>query len=188
MELQSTQINELAAALAKAQGEMDLAGKTSDNPFFKSKYAKLDAIQRASRPALTKHGLSIVQGKAVEDGKELLITTLLHSSGQWIKSVSHIKPDKSGIQELGKHISYLLRYDYMSVTGCIVVDNVEDDDGGRPIEYISNQDIVDLKAALMGYGSIQEQLQKRYADINFIPVDKVDAIFEWIEKEKDKLS
>lgn len=34
MELQSTQINELAAALAKAQAEMDLAGKTSDNPFF----------------------------------------------------------------------------------------------------------------------------------------------------------
>jgi len=188
MELQSTQINELAAALAKAQGEMDLAGKTSDNPFFKSKYAKLDAIQRASRPALTKHGLSVVQSKAIEEGKELLVTTLLHSSGQWIKSVSTIKPDKAGVQELGKYISYLLRYDYASVTGTIVCDDVLDDDGGRPIEYISNQDIIDLKAALMGYSSIQDQLQKRYADINFIPADKVDAIFEWVEKEKDKLS
>ena len=32
----SENINELATALAKAQGEMKNAGKTSDNPFFKS--------------------------------------------------------------------------------------------------------------------------------------------------------
>jgi len=187
MELQSTQINELAAALAKAQQEMDLAGKTSDNPFYKSRYAKLDAIQRASRPTLTKNGLSIVQSKAVEDGKELLITTLLHSSGQWIKSVSTIKPDKAGVQELGKYISYLLRYDYASVTGTIVCDNPEDDDGGRPIEYIANVDIVALKEELAGYSSLQEQLQKRYADINLIPADKVNAIFEWIAQQKAKM-
>lgn len=186
MELQSPQINELAAALAKAQGEMDLAGKTSDNPFFKSKYAKLDSIQRASRPALSKNGLSVVQSKAIEDNQLLLITTLLHSSGQWIKSVSPVKPDKAGIQELGKYISYLLRYDYASVTGTIICDNPEDDDGGKPIEYITDSDIIALKEELAGWQSLQESLQKRYSDINLIPVEKVDTIFEWIAQQKEK--
>ena len=57
----SENINELATALAKAQGEMKNAGKTSDNPFFKSKYADLAEILNAVREPLSKYGLSISQ-------------------------------------------------------------------------------------------------------------------------------
>ena len=45
--LRSEQINELAAALAKAQGQMQSAKKDAENPFFKSKYADMDSVVSA---------------------------------------------------------------------------------------------------------------------------------------------
>ena len=40
----SEQVNEVAAALAKAQGEMKPALKDSENPHFRSKYADLARV------------------------------------------------------------------------------------------------------------------------------------------------
>jgi hypothetical protein len=40
----SEQINEIAAALAKAQGQIEGAVKGSVNPHFRSKYADLGAV------------------------------------------------------------------------------------------------------------------------------------------------
>jgi hypothetical protein len=57
----SESINEIAAALAKAQSEMGGAVKDSANPFFKSKYADLSSVWDACRGPLTKNGLSVVQ-------------------------------------------------------------------------------------------------------------------------------
>jgi hypothetical protein len=123
----SEQINELAAALAKAQEEMQTAGMNADNPFFKSKYADLAEIVRASRPALTKNGLSVVQRTLVVNDEKVLSTLLLHSSGQWIEGIMPINPAKTDIQSLGSYISYLRRYTYAPMVGVVVVD--EDDDG-----------------------------------------------------------
>ena len=53
----SETINELAAALAAAQGEMQNAAMSAENPHFKSRYADLAAIRNATIPALSKNGL-----------------------------------------------------------------------------------------------------------------------------------
>ena len=79
-----SELNELAAALAKAQGEIEPAPRDADNPFFKSKYASLPAIREATREAFAKNGLSVVQMPSVEGGHLLLRTILLHSSGQML--------------------------------------------------------------------------------------------------------
>ena len=64
----SEQINELAAALAKAQGEITGALKDSANPFFKSKYADLASCWDACRGPLSRNGLSVIQvGAVIED-------------------------------------------------------------------------------------------------------------------------
>src|SRR4051812_21978663 len=83
----SADIKELALALAKAQGEFGIADLNKTNPFFKSKYADLMSVVQASRPALSKHGLSIVQSIIhQDDGASTLYTILLHTSGQYIES------------------------------------------------------------------------------------------------------
>lgn len=124
----STELNELFSALAKAQAEMQIAGMTSNNPFFKSKYADLAEMVKASRPSLAKNNLSIIQQVLPnEDGQLLLHTILGHSSGQWIESRMRILPTKPDIQALGSYITYLRRYSYAAICGIVASD--EDDDG-----------------------------------------------------------
>lgn len=123
----SSQIDQLATALAKAQAEMPVAGKNQKNPFFKSTYADFEAIINASRPCLTKYGLSIVQPPFIyEDGSSYLVTILMHSSGQWIKSKARHNPPKTDIQSLSSYNTYLKRMCYTSLVGVATGD---DDDG-----------------------------------------------------------
>ncbi len=129
----SESLNELFSALAKAQGEMDTAGLTSANPFFKSRYADLAEIIKASRPALVKNGLCITQVVTeTSEGQQVLDTMLGHVSGQWISGRAKINPAKPDIQSLGSYISYLRRYNYASIVGVIVCD--EDDDAESTVE------------------------------------------------------
>lgn len=122
---QSTQVNELVTALAKAQGEMQLASKNQKNTFFKSGYADYDEIVSSSRPALTKNGLAVTH-QLISNGSSLLITTLWHSSGQFLSSIVKIKPDKQDIQTIGKYITYMKRYSYAALVG-VTVGEVDDD-------------------------------------------------------------
>lgn len=125
---QSEGINELATALAKAQGEMTHAKKDADNPFFKSKYADLPAVIDAARPHLAKHGLSVSQFTDIdEQSRVILISQLNHSSGQWQRSVYPLNPVKNDPQGLGSAFTYARRYTYCGLTG--IAATGEDDDG-----------------------------------------------------------
>jgi hypothetical protein len=126
METQSQLINEIAGALAKAQGEMETAVADSVNPHWKSKYADLASVWGACRVPLSKNGLSVVQTtKESDTGKCVVITTLMHSSGQWVKSVLSAMPIKNDPQGLGSCLTYLRRYSLAAMVGV----SPEDDDG-----------------------------------------------------------
>lgn len=122
----SLEIHELASALAKAQGDIAGAAKTSINPFFKSKYASLASVWDACRGPLTTHGLSVVQSPTTEGLRVSLDTLLLHASGQWIRSTVSVNAKEDSPQAVGSCISYLRRYALQSVVG---VAPDEDDDG-----------------------------------------------------------
>lgn len=131
-QLMSEQIDQLATALAKAQGEMPVAYKNSKNPFFKSNYADFEAIIAASRPSLSKYGLAVVQSPTVsENGTSFLETVLLHCSGQWIKSKAMHQPAKQDVQSLSSYNTYLKRMCYTSLIGVATSD---DDDGNAAVE------------------------------------------------------
>jgi len=57
----SASIAALAAALAKAQGQMTFATKDATNPHFKTRYADLAAVWSAIREPLAANGLSVIQ-------------------------------------------------------------------------------------------------------------------------------
>jgi len=123
---QSQNINELATELAKAQAVMQPAVKDSENPFFKSHYADLSSVWDAIRKPLTDNGLSVVQTPDTLDGKMVLVTTLLHSSGQWISGALPVSPTKTDPQSMGSAITYARRYALSALAG---VCSEEDDDG-----------------------------------------------------------
>lgn len=60
----STDIDAIAAALAKAQGQMDNAAKDRTNPAFKSKYADLASVRDAVGAALAAAGIAVLQAPA----------------------------------------------------------------------------------------------------------------------------
>jgi len=121
--MQSSDIGELAAALAKAQSEMEGAKKDAKNPFFKSDYATLYSVWQACREPLTKNGLSIIQTTGNGGDKITVFTILAHSSGQWIKGALSIKPGKTDPQSLGSCITYLRRYALAGMVGLSPLDD-----------------------------------------------------------------
>jgi hypothetical protein len=123
----SEQLNDLAKALAAAQGMMEAAKKDKNNPAFgkASKYADLASIWDAVREPLAKNGLSVVQLPFTdEQGRVNMSTLLMHSSGQWIETSYCLLPTKQDPQGYGSAITYMKRY---ALTGMGVAP--EDDDG-----------------------------------------------------------
>ena len=121
----SQAINELAAALAHAQGEMENAVRDSSNPFFKSKYADLASVREACRVPFAKHGLSVVQSPSSDGSCVSVETLLLHVSGQWIRGTASARAKDDQPQSIGSAITYLRRYALQSFAGVAP----EDDDG-----------------------------------------------------------
>ena len=131
----SEQLNELAGALAKAQGEITSAALDAENPFFKSSYSTLGAVWNACRTPLSSNGLSVVQLPTFEGGFITLTTRLMHESGQWIESVLIGELDQnkgiSQLQAMGGAITYLRRYSLAAMIG-ITSDEDTDGNGGKP--------------------------------------------------------
>lgn len=128
MNLMSENINELMASLSKAQGKIQPASKDKSNPFFKSKYADLSSVWEACRESLSEHGLAVVQTVQQKPEGMVLVTTLGHSSGQWIKSEMPIIVAKQDPQTIGSAITYYRRYSLSAIVG--VAPN-DDDDGEK---------------------------------------------------------
>lgn len=119
----SGEIDKLAAALVKAQATMAGAKKDSENPHFKNAYADLASVWDAVRKPLTDNGLAVVQfPRTVENGAEIE-TTLLHTSGQYMRDVLWVPASKQDAQGLGSAITYGRRYALMAVCGIAPVDD-----------------------------------------------------------------
>jgi hypothetical protein len=197
----SEQLNELFAALAKAQSEMAVAGMASDNPFFKTKYADLAEVVRASRPALTKNNLSVIHQVLPHEDGQYMHTILAHSSGQFIETQIKINPAKQDLQSLGGCITYLRRYTYAAIVGLVA--SGEDDDGEsqmsearkngyqRPYqgeERISVQQHKELES-LLGNSDLKPQLIQnlKIASLAELPSSKFDSVMRWvISKQQSK--
>jgi hypothetical protein len=119
----SDAINELATALAAAQAEMKNAPLNKTNPHFKSRYADLAGIRDTVTPALTRHGIAIVQGTDTTDSGIVVVTRLIHKSGQWMESRFPISYDKP--QAMGSAYTYARRY---SLSAMCAISADEDDD------------------------------------------------------------
>lgn len=120
-------VNDLFAALIKAQAEIKPAEKNSINEYYKNKYARLETVVEACREALNKHGLAVTQLTDTTEEGMILITQLCHSSGQWLRGYYPIKPIKADPQSYGSAISYAKRYALAAIVGVVAAD--EDDDG-----------------------------------------------------------
>lgn len=128
---QSEQINELAGALAKVQGEIQDAHK--DKSGYGYQYADLGQVLQIARPLMSSHGLSFSQFPTRPEtaGQIALTTILMHTSGQYLSSTAEIpaeaKKGLSAAQCVGSGLSYLRRYALAAVIG---ITQTDDDGAG----------------------------------------------------------
>jgi len=137
LELASPQIGKLAEALAAAQAVVTqpqknrvakVRSRKGEASSYEYRYADLSDVIDAIREPFSKHGLAFTQPIFPVAGKPCLVTTLLHSSGQWIRSIYPL-PGAMSSQEMLGNITYGRRYSLCAIAG---ISGETDTDGMHP--------------------------------------------------------
>ena len=119
-------MKEIASALVKAQKAFGPALKTSTNPAFRSKYAKLENCIEAVIDALNDNGIMLMQPKHLCEDGVIVETMFLHESGEMISNGKlHVPATKHDAQGYGSALTYARRYSLLAACGIAA----EDDDG-----------------------------------------------------------
>lgn len=137
----SEHLNEIAAALAKAQGAFSAAerghiakvnSKKGEGSSYSYSYADLAAYLDVCREPLAAQGLAVVQSPTVNGDAVTVITLLTHASGQWIESdpltlIADHDPDRHPTpQAIGSACTYARRY---ALSAMLAMASEVDDDG-----------------------------------------------------------
>lgn len=176
---QSESINELAAALAKAQGAMKPAGKSAENPFFKSKYADLPAIVSACRIALAENNLAVVQRTDFDEARTFIETVLMHGSGQWISARYPVNPVKNDPQGMGSAVTYARRYSLAAIVGVVSDD---DDDGNAASGKTTNGSGVKAAAPVSKPAPVEPPHDPETGEVGPHAIPKGGTVVEWGSK------
>jgi ERF superfamily len=138
MQRSSESIGAIAAALAKAQGELINPEKsltaTIRSPFPREadrtfRYASLSSGLEIVRKALGKHEIATVQTTAIdtEAGLIRLTTVLAHSSGEWVSSDWPVCPvgETAAPHKMGAALTYARRYSLFTLVGIAGEDDLD---------------------------------------------------------------
>ena len=122
----SETIQNLAAALNKAQSQITGAIKDSANPFFKSDYADLTSVIKAIKQPMIDNGLSVSQFPVTNDECTAIgvRTLLMHDSGEFIEDHFYLPMQKLTAQDGGSAVTYAKRY---SLCGLFNLPTFDDD-------------------------------------------------------------
>ena len=121
---QSRSVGKIAKALALVQSEVKGAQVNAKNPFFKSKYADLYEVINSCKDILSKHEIAFVQSNRFREGIFLIVTKLVHSSGEWFSSeIAMPIPKNATPQQIGSLQTYGRRYGLSSLVGIAQFDD-----------------------------------------------------------------
>ena len=134
----SNRIGALAAALAKAQAEIENPPKsltaTIESPFPREgsrsfRYAPLSAGLDIIRKCLGQHEIATIQATAIDRDTGLirLTTTLVHASGEWMSSDWPVCPvsETAAPHRLGAALTYARRYALFTLVGIAGEDDLD---------------------------------------------------------------
>lgn len=118
-------MDKILPALLKVKLNLQAVSKTSDNPFFKSKYADLNTHLEAVEPLLHENGLLLSQPVTTSESGNVVKSIIYHAeSGQSVES-SMLLIGETDMQKAGSAVTYARRY----TLGALLSMRAEDDDG-----------------------------------------------------------
>lgn len=179
----SEHVNELFAALAKAQGAIINPSKDSRNPHFNSSYADLSSGINAIRLALTSQNIGFVQLTRLDGDVLMLDTRLTHASGQWIESTFPVCRFPSKPQETGSALTYARRYSLFAMVGIAG----DDDDGNEASR--SETPVPPRSVSLSRVASYDEAASKQARDAMLDELDNCNSreqLHDWATKHSSE--
>lgn len=109
-------------AYSKLLNSINSIKKDSDNPYYKSKYADLNAIFDEVKTKISENGFILLQN--VEGN--MLRTRIIHiETGEYLESMFELLTAKPDMQQLGSAVTYARRYSLLPMLNI----ETEDDDG-----------------------------------------------------------
>ena len=148
------------AAMADAQAEMVPVLRSATNAHTKSRYARLEDIDNAIRPLITRHGFSLTFDNPDQTVDGSVVTCAVAHRDGHVRSykIAGARDDKGAqgnanktpIQAIGSTISYLRRY-----LTCMIfnVALTNDDTDGNEISPITARQARDLEVLLTETGA-----------------------------------
>lgn len=108
----SEKFDEVLPALHKARSMFVKVKKDRQNSHLKNKYATLDSVLDAITPALTDNSLMLMQDMIESEAPNRIKveTTVIHTSGQWVKFYAELPIVKNDPQGVGSAFTYARRY------------------------------------------------------------------------------
>ena len=166
MNTMSDQVDQLIPALVKVQRSELSAFKDGHNSHRKYGYATINSFLDSVRGILAEN--EIVLSQVIQQGSPdpMLVTLLIHASGQWIRSeMPLVGAHKQGAQDIGSMITYMRRYSIAAILG-VTTNEEQDDDGAKAQEKHEHEknranQTIDAKEAKL----LQERFEK--LDANF---------------------
>ena len=132
MHQSSESIGAIATALAKAQAELvnpektltaTIAGKNGERTF---RYASLATGLDLIRKCLGQHQIAVVQSTEVDQGRIMLTTRLVHTSGEWVSSLWPVcHAAEATAQVKGAALTYARRYALFTLVGIAGEDDLD---------------------------------------------------------------
>lgn len=199
----SEHINELSKALSQAQGEFPILQKRSQA--YNYKYADLAEILDSTQKALLKHDLSIFSQVNWAEDFARLVTTLSHSSGQFVSTEIKIAFRADGkineMQAMGSALTYARRYAISCLLN-LAADKESDDDGVAsgpkkaeepkkvnelaPVKTINSYQAANLTERLLKFNKLDAVLSHyKIATIGELPVDCLPPVLNSIQKMEE---
>lgn len=167
---------DIYAALFAVQTSVDVVRKTTNNPFFKSKYADLPAVWDVVKDALKDNNILVYHKTVTQEGVDYLNTYIRHiPSGTEITSNVQLHLQKPTSQEYGSCVTYMRRYAISSMLGLIT----DKDDDGNDASQTAPKAKVESKA---------KQEPKPFTGEEFLSLQKEikEATAETLPTVKDK--
>lgn len=201
MEINSPTITKICEALTSAQGSMEKASKDSKNPHFKSSYADITSMIDASQKYLSENGISFTSSVVPIDGSFFLIGSLMHTSGEWIRTYIPLLMGKNDMQALGSSITYARRQALSSL--CNIA--TEDDDGSKAKEepksfkrtesFATEEEISEIRSVISKISVIDSDFSEtkvveacRIQSLSKIPSSGVDSLLKNLNKKLEILN
>ncbi|HPU70251.1 MAG TPA: ERF family protein [Coprothermobacter proteolyticus] len=197
-------ISELIKALLAVQHEVKNPIATSENPYFKSKYAPLDQIVDLLRPLLTKNGLVMAQEVLSNSSQEIsIVTYLFHTNGCWLefgpvtanpqrtrvqvgvdeeRKPIYETTDEVSVQTIGSTISYLRRYALLSLFNMAATSEDDDAESTMPEHQTGSNALLTANPKRISFvltlakevGLNEEQIRTMVEKKYNVPLDKLN--------------